>query len=70
MAKRLFTTTEVGNLLGVHQGTIVRWIDIGRLNAFSTIGGHRRIKYVDLVRFCKENDMPVPSNTEKSKKNL
>lgn len=46
-----FVTTGVAaRLLGVTPQTVARWIDSGRLPAFRTLGGHRRIARADLDR--------------------
>ena len=56
--KRLYTTHEAARLLGVTPITIIRWVEAGKLNCFTTVGGHRRIQYHELVRFAKEYHMP------------
>jgi excisionase family DNA binding protein len=39
---------------------IIDWIEKGRLPAYRTPGGHRRVRRDDLIRFLKENSMPFP----------
>jgi excisionase family DNA binding protein len=51
---------KVGRLLSVNASTVVAWIDRGRLPAYRTIGGHRRVRPDDLRRFATENGFPVP----------
>jgi len=41
---RSYTTIEVAKRLGVSLQTIQRWVDAGHLNAWRTLGGHRRIE--------------------------
>ncbi len=40
--------------------SINKWIGDGRLSAFRTPGGHRRIRAADLVAFLTAHQMPVP----------
>ena len=58
------TSTEVGVLLQVNPSSVKNWVDEGRINAFRTPGGHRRIRATDLVSFLESHDMPVPSGLE------
>jgi excisionase family DNA binding protein len=51
---------QAGQLLQVSPSTVVGWINQGRLPAFRTPGGHRRIRVGDLRRFAEDNSMPVP----------
>jgi len=58
--EKLFTTFEVADLLAVGSHTVVKWVRDGRLAAFRTPGGHRRIKEADLVSFLSASGMPIP----------
>ncbi len=57
---RYFSTHEVGGILGVTASSVVKWANEGRLKAFSTPGGHRRISSADLIRFAQSHGMPLP----------
>lgn len=60
MRQKIFSTFEVAKLLELSPGTVANWVDAGRLKAFTTLGGHRRIKAEDLKSFLEENNIPVP----------
>lgn len=40
--------------------TVINWIDGGKLKAYKTPGGHRRINRADLIEFLKRYALPVP----------
>jgi len=42
-----YSTVEVAQRLGVSVQTVQRWVDDGRLRAWKTLGGHRRIDASD-----------------------
>lgn len=56
----LLTSHQVGTLLQVNPSSINNWVRDGRLHAFRTPGGHRRIRARDLVVFLQNYEMPVP----------
>jgi len=58
--KSVFTTFEAAKLCHVSPLSIINWVNAGRLPAFRTPGGHRRIRREDLVRFMRDNGMPIP----------
>lgn len=58
--KPVFTTFESAKLCHVSPLSIINWVNAGRLPAFRTPGGHRRIRREDLVRFMRENGIPIP----------
>jgi excisionase family DNA binding protein len=57
--KAVFTTFEAAKLCHVSPLSIINWVNAGRLPAFRTPGGHRRIRREDLVKFMKENGIPL-----------
>ena len=57
---RLLTSWEVGDLLQVNPSSVNKWVSEGRIPAFRTPGGHRRIRVSDLVRFLDVHKMPIP----------
>ena len=58
--KSVFTTFEAAKLCHVSPLSIINWVNAGRLPAFRTPGGHRRIRREDLARFMRENGIPLP----------
>ena len=55
----VFTVNQAAEYCRVSPQTIVNWINDGKLAAYKTAGGHRRIKMDDLDAFLKEHDMPA-----------
>ena len=53
------TTGEAAKYCHVSQATIVNWIKLGKLPAYSTPGGHYRILLTDFLRFLDSHKMPV-----------
>ncbi len=60
--KKFFTTSEAAEICGVAHTTVIRWIGEGKLKAYETPGGHRRIERSDLPAFMKQFNMPVPAS--------
>jgi excisionase family DNA binding protein len=58
--KSVFTTFEAAKLCHVSPLSIINWVNAGRLPAFRTPGGHRRIRRDDLARFMRDNGIPLP----------
>ena len=53
------TTGQAAEYCHVSQATIVNWIKDGKLRAYTTPGGHRRILQSDLVSFLRDHGMPI-----------
>jgi len=70
MLKEVLTTYEVGRFCNVDLSTVANWINDGRLPAYRTPGGHRRIKKNDLLEFLKKYDMPIPRELSKSEQRV
>jgi excisionase family DNA binding protein len=60
--KAVFTTFETAKLCHVSPLSIINWVNAGKLPAFRTPGGHRRIRREDLVRFMRETGIPLPDD--------
>jgi excisionase family DNA binding protein len=61
-AESLLTSHQAGLLLQVNPSSINNWVREGRIPAFRTPGGHRRIRAADLVTFLTDHDMPIPKD--------
>ena len=55
MEKGAFTTQEAADHCNVSSQSIIKWINSGKLKAYKTLGGHRRILLENFERFLKEN---------------
>ena len=68
MPEKIYTTYQIGKFCQVNIRTVIRWIETGKLKAYSTPGGHRRVKWSDLVNFLSQNQMPIPRELEEAKR--
>ncbi|MHC4989299.1 MAG: response regulator [Planctomycetota bacterium] len=68
--KNLFTTGEAAEICNISQQTIIRCFDAGRLDGFRIPGSRfRRIPRENLVKFMKENGIPLDNlNSQKTGK--
>lgn len=64
--KQSFSTSEVAKYCHVTADTIRKWAEAGRIQVFKTPGGHRRIRREDLVRFLRENSIPIHQELDNS----
>lgn len=69
--KELFTTGEAAQICKVSQQTIIRCFDSGKVEGFRVPGSRfRRIPRKSLVKFMKENKIPLESLDSDKKKIL
>lgn len=60
MKKKVFTTGQVAKICQVAPRTVSKWFDSGRLRGYRIPGSSdRRIPRENLIRFLKENHMPL-----------
>jgi excisionase family DNA binding protein len=62
MNERLLTTSEVAQYCQVTNDGVVKWIKAKKLKAYSTPGGHYRIRKSDFKDFLGRYGMPVDPN--------
>jgi excisionase family DNA binding protein len=53
------TTGDVARYCGVSRMAVIRWIKQGKLKAYTTPGGHYRVRVADFRGFLEAFDMPV-----------
>src|SRR4029453_11973898 len=69
--KAIYTTGEAAEVCKVSQQTIIRCFDSGRLGGFRVPGSKfRRIPRADLIKFMRDNDIPVESLEGKTTKRV
>ena len=56
----ILTVFQAGKYCNVSPKTIINWIEAGHINAYKTVGGHRRIKKSDLEDFMRKQGIPIP----------
>lgn len=58
--KAYYTTSDVAKITHVAVGSIINWVDDGKIKAVITPGGHRKISHSELIRFLKEHKYDIP----------
>jgi MerR family transcriptional regulator, light-induced transcriptional regulator len=56
---RHLSPRDLADALGVSESSLKRWVDAGKIVAFRTEGGHRRIALSEAVRFIRATNAPV-----------
>jgi len=56
----ILTVYKASEYCNVSPKTIINWIESGHIQAYKTVGGHRRIKQTDLIAFMNRQGIPVP----------
>lgn len=56
----VLTSHQIGEMLQVSRRSINNWVEQGRIRAFRTPGGHRRVRVRDLVDFLHTAGIPLP----------
>ncbi|MGD2126679.1 MAG: response regulator [Desulfobacteraceae bacterium] len=56
----ILTVFQAGKYCNVSPTTIINWIEGGHIKAYKTVGGHRRIKKMDLEDFMRKQGIPLP----------
>jgi excisionase family DNA binding protein len=56
----ILTVFKASKYCNVSPKTIINWIESGHIEAYKTVGGHRRIKKSDLESFMTKQGIPIP----------
>ncbi len=57
--KKSYSTHGVATLLDCSAPAVIRWVEEGKLKAYRTPGGHRRILKKDLASFARQFGFPI-----------
>lgn len=60
--ERTFTTFQIADICNVRPTTVIKWANQNRIKAFTTPGGHRRIRESDLLLFLRKYNIPIPAD--------
>jgi len=60
MTKKPLTVGRIAKACHVAHRSVLTWIDDGKLQSYTTPGGHNRIQINDLLDFLKRFNMPIP----------
>lgn len=58
--EEIFTVAKASEYCSVSPKTIINWVESGYIEAYKTVGGHRRIKKKNLEAFMEEQGIPIP----------
>ena len=56
----ILTVFQASKYCNVSPKTIINWIEAGHIEAYKTVGGHRRIKKSDMESFMRKQGIPIP----------
>ena len=64
------STRQAANMLGVSLRSIQYWVEKGKLNAWKTAGGHRRIARRSVEKLMNEQDSVITGSVSNPLKNI
>lgn len=56
----MLTSAKAAKILNAHESSVKRWCNDGQLPFQVTQGGHRRIKFEELIQFAKRQNIEIP----------
>lgn len=57
--RRALTTGQIAEYMSVRPATVFNWIRAGKLKAYTTPGGHYRVRLEDFRHFLEEQKVPI-----------
>ncbi len=57
----ILTVAKASEYCRVSAKTIINWVESGHIEAYKTVGGHRRIRKDVLEAFMKKQGIPIPT---------
>ena len=66
----VLTVFQASKYCKVSPKTIINWIDAGHIEAYRTVGGHRRIKKSHLESFMWKQGIPIPEEGSHERKRI
>lgn len=67
----ILTVYQAAKICNVSPKTMINWIEASHIEAYKTVGGHRRIKRGDLEIFMRKQGIPLPEGElEESRKRI
>ncbi|MGQ0644583.1 MAG: response regulator [Elusimicrobiota bacterium] len=60
MREKIYTTFQVADICNVRPTTVIKWANQNIIRAYTTPGGHRRIRQADLRDFLRQYNIPAP----------
>ncbi len=63
--EEIFTVAKASEYCGVSPKTIINWVESGYIEAYKTVGGHRRIKKNNLEAFMEKQGIPIPQTDDR-----
>lgn len=58
--EEILTVAKASEYCRVSSKTIINWVESGHIEAYKTVGGHRRIKKEALESFMEKQGIPIP----------
>lgn len=63
---KFLTPRQVAEILMVSPITVRQWAQKGQLRAYTTPGGHRRFRLMDVEAFARENNVVIPTGRHRA----
>jgi excisionase family DNA binding protein len=64
----ILTVFQASKYCSVSPKTIINWIEAGHIDAYRTVGGHRRIERANLEDFMRKQGIPIPEQEAASER--